>query len=323
MATWKYAAGSWVVGPNRDRFVDYTGNRSLPEKVKLLSEIEGVTGIELLNPYDDIDVPELKKALNDYGMNVTSLLPGELNDTAFKFGALSNTDEKERKKAIDAVRQTADLAHEVGSEMVNVWAGQDGHDYLFQIDFEKRWELFSDSIATVAGEYPNMKFAIEYKTKEPRTHCMMRDASRTLLLCEDIGLDNIGLNIDFGHAIIAKENPTVAAELAHHYGRLFHVHVNDSYGEWDDDLAVGTVYLWHTLEFLNYLSTIDYNAWVSLDIAPFREDSYYATEMSFRTVRRLTKFAEKLDQERLRKNKEQADALPNFDYLLKEMFGDA
>ena len=49
--------------------------------------------------------------------------------------------------------------------------------------------------------------------------------------------NNLGVTVDFGHALMAREN---AAE----------VHINDCYGDWDDDLIVGSVRVWEALDLL-------------------------------------------------------------------------
>ena len=50
-----------------------------------------------------------------------------------------------------------------------------------------------------------MQFAIEYKEKEPRTHMFFSSAARTLLAIEDMGVGNVGLVLDLGHSLFAKE----------------------------------------------------------------------------------------------------------------------
>lgn len=315
MANWKYASGSWVLGGNRDRFVDYSPNTPLTERVSLLSKIEGVCGIEIINPYDGIDVTELKKALKDNGMVVTSVLASKINDIKWKFGALINEDKALREEAIDEVMRSAELALELDCNMVNLWPGQDGYDYLFEINYDKAWENFRDSVERVAKRYPNVNFSIEYKPREPRVHCIIDSAAKTLLLCNDINLKNIGVTIDFGHSIIGGENPTEAAAISNSYNRLFHVHMNDNFGLWDDDLISGTVHLWHTLEFLMYLKSIDYSGWVSLDISPFREDSFNASKLSFDIIKKMERIVDSLDVEEFKSIRSKADAVESYSKL--------
>ena len=49
---WKYCANAGFFGLRRDRFTQYQPQRSLAEKLVLISGIEGVTGVELKYPAD-------------------------------------------------------------------------------------------------------------------------------------------------------------------------------------------------------------------------------------------------------------------------------
>ena len=104
--------------------------------------------------------------------------------------------------------------------------------------------------------------------------------------------------------------------------RLFHVHLNDNYRYWDDDLIVGSVHLWETLEFLYWLHRIGYQGWYSLDIFPYREDGLEATEASLANLKALMKIAESLDQEKLDalQRKNDAVAIVNMlrDFVLRK-----
>ena len=64
--------------------------------------------------------------------------------------------------------------------------------------------------------------------------------ARTLLGIEKIGLPNVGILLDFGHALFGGESPADSAQLAIDYGRLFGMDVNDNFRAWDDDLVAGT-----------------------------------------------------------------------------------
>ena len=106
-----------------------------------------------------------------------------------------------------------------------------------------------DGVARLASENPDLKFVIEYKPREPRVKMSYDSVSRTLLGIEKIGLPNIGILLDFGHAIYGGESAADSAQLAIDYGRLFGMDVNDNYRSWDDDLIVGSL---HPIEIFQY-----------------------------------------------------------------------
>jgi xylose isomerase len=65
----------------------------------------------------------------------------------------------------------------------------------------------------------------------------------------------------------AKEDlPTTVEKLDK---LLFHVHIDDNYGDWDDDLVPGTVH--DFTDFFKALKRIDYQGYVGLDIYPMQD----------------------------------------------------
>ncbi len=87
------------------------------------------------------------------------------------------------------------------------------------------------------------------------------------MACQELDLPNVGITMDFGHAVLAHENPAQAAALAARYGRLFNVHLNDTFGRFDDDFLPATKHVMETVELLWQLKQLDYNGWISLDMS--------------------------------------------------------
>ena len=65
-----------------------------------------------------------------------------------------------------------------------------------------------------------------------RTRLLWSTATATLVNIEDTGVDNLGVVIDFGHSLFAKENPAEALHLLHARGRLVDIELDDNYREW-------------------------------------------------------------------------------------------
>jgi iron complex outermembrane receptor protein len=95
-----------------------------------------------------------------------------------------------------------------------------------------------------------MNFAIEYKAKEPRARITLTNAARTLLAIQDMEVDNVGIVMDLGHSLMAKETPAEELQWIARRGKLRSVEVNDNWRDWDDDMTVGSVHLLETIEFL-------------------------------------------------------------------------
>jgi xylose isomerase len=227
----------------------------------------------------------------------------------FQMGSFTNPDPAVRRKAVDLGKRAIEVAHQLDARYVKFWPGQDGFDYPFQVDYRRLWDYSVEGVRAVAQTDPGMQFAIEYKEKEPRTHMFFSSAARTLLAIEDMGVENVGIVFDLGHSFFAKETPADVLQLVSRRGKLVSVELNDNWREWDDDMAVGSVHLIETLEFLSALHQITWQGPLLLDQFPFREDAIRAAQASIRTIRALDSLLDRLDLGALRATQERQDAL--------------
>lgn len=280
------------LGNTNDRFLS-TGYKEQPPKSEMIrraAAIEGVTGIELVGSWDITreNVDEMRTTLEKNGLACVSIIPDLFSQKRWGKGSLAAKDETIRKEAIEATAEAAEIARAIDCPMLNIWPGQDGYDYPLQADFraERRW--FTEGIREVATAFPEIRFALEYKPKEPRTHSYLARAADTLLLVEDTGCNNVGVCIDVGHALYAYENVAESIVLLQERGnRLFHMHFNDNYRYWDDDMIVGSVHLVEYIEMLYWLRETGYDGWYSMDQYPYREDGAGAIDASVQFLRSL------------------------------------
>ena len=100
-------------------------------------------------------------------------------------------------------------------------------------------------------------------------------------LCEKVGLDNVGVTLDTGHALQSLEVLSDSLSFLSTTGRLFHVHVNDNYRNWDWDMVRGTVNFWEFVEFCIYLKKTGYSEWITADVFPQRHDAVRIMEKTF------------------------------------------
>ena len=287
----KYAAILGNLGNTCDRFCgSYKDNPSSIEMLKRAGKIDGITGIELVGTWDirPDNVGEMKAALDDMGLECVSIIPDLFADKVWRFGSISAKDAAVRQKTMDYLRNMGNIAREMKCRIINLWPGQDGYDYLFQGNYlaERGWLV--ENIAVLAGEFPDLKFALEYKAKEPRTHSYLARMADTLLVCLQTGCANVGVTIDTGHAFLGGENAAEAAVLAKQAGnRLFHMHFNDNYKQWDDDMIVGSIHSIDYLELLYWLDECGYDGWLSMDQYPYREDAAGAISESINWLKKF------------------------------------
>lgn len=134
-------------------------------------------------------------------------------------------------------------------------------------------------------------------------------AAKTLLAIQAMEVDNVGIVMDLGHSFFAKETPAEALQLVHRFGKLTSVEVNDNWREWDDDMAVGSVHLVETLEFLLALRRIGWEKPILLDQFPFREDPVAAARASIDTMKKLDAMLDRLDLQALKAAQAEQDSL--------------
>ena len=122
---------------------------------------------------------------------------------------------------------------------------------------------------------------------------------RTLYLCERIGLPNVGVTMDVGHALIAKETPAEVLAIAAQANRLFYVHFNDNAREWDWDMLPGSVNLWDLVEMLFYMDRLGWDGWLSYDVVTRDGDPVETMDVGIAVVKMAQELLAKMGSERM------------------------
>lgn len=289
----KFSSGLPLFGNCIDRYVvdGYGDAVNIDQMFKKASQVEGLEGIELVRNWhiDEENINQVKEKLEKYDLEVSLMIPDLWAQAKWSKGSFTSYDEDIREEARKEVKSTIDMAEEVDCNKINLWFGQDGNDYSFQLDYEWAWEQLALGLTDCAEYNSDMDICIEYKLKEPRRHCMVDSAAKTLLLIEKVGKGNIGVLLDIGHGLAAQENVSESIAILNDARKLWHLHFNDNYRYWDDDMMVASVHTIETLEILYWLEKVGYEEWYSLDIFPFREDGVLAAEESIKWIKKLTK----------------------------------
>ena len=177
------------------------------------------------------------------------------------------------RPGLELLNEAAELAKELGCDYVKLWPGQDGWDYPFQVELPRHVEAGRRRAARAVRRppRPQVRHRVQAARAAEQDHLPERGA--TLLGIEQIGLDNVGILLDFGHSLYGLETPADAAQLCIDHGQLFAIDVNDNFRGWDDDMVVGSVHLVETFEFFYTLRKNNWEGVWQLDQFPFREDS--------------------------------------------------
>ncbi len=308
----EFGAGIWMFQQFVDRYATdaYGPPVGTIAAIERAAEVGDIKVLDINYPFagDGVTVEQVRETLRRTGLRAQAITP-HLYMREFQLGSFTNPDAAVRRKAVELCKQGIEVAQKLEAKYLKFWPGQDGFDYPFQVDYARIWDYQVSGVRAVAESAPQMQFAIEYKLKEPRVHMLFGNAARTLLAIEDMGVDNVGIVLDLGHSFFAKETPADVLHLVSRRGKLVSVEVNDNWREWDDDMAVGSVHLIETLEFLHALRQIDWQGPILLDQFPFREDPVEAARSSINTIRGLESLLERIDMSALAAAQDRQDAL--------------
>ena len=320
----EFGAGIWMFQQFVDRYATdaYGPPVGTLEAIERAAAVGDIRVLDINYPFagDAVTVDQVRAALERMGLRAQAITP-HIYMREFQLGSFTNPEPALRQKAVDLGKRAIEVARALDAAYVKFWPGQDGFDYPFQVDYRRLWDHSVAGIRAVAESDPDMQFAIEYKLKEPRVHMFFSTAARTLLAIEDMGVDNVGIVLDLGHSFFAKETPADVLQLVARRGKLVSVEVNDNWREWDDDMAVGSVHLVETLEFLHALRQINWEGPILLDQFPFREDPIAAARSSIRTIRALNSILDRMDLSALAAAQERQDALAAQRLVLDMLLG--
>ena len=252
----KFTFGLWTVGNvGRDPFGHPTRPALSPvEIVHLLAEV-GAYGVNLhdndLVPIDatpaerDHIVANFKAALADTGMVVPMATTNLFSDPAFKDGAFTSNDARVRAYALQKTMRSIDLGVELGAKVYVFWGGREGTESdstKNPLDAIKRMrEAMNFLCAYVRDQGYDLKFALEPKPNEPRSHIYMPTVGHMLAFIYTLDHPQmVGLNPEVAHEHMAGLNFTHAVAQALDAGKLFHIDLNDQlFGRYDQDFRFG------------------------------------------------------------------------------------
>jgi len=263
------------------------GGKDMDEMLAMARKVEGLDGLELVGNWhiNDTNISKVTKLFKDLGFAIPMIVPDLWTQAKWGRGSLAAADAGTRKAAVAEVKKCMDWAAAAGCAYVDVWPGQDGFEYAFQADYQDAWKWLREGVAECAAHSKKVKVLVEYKLREPRGHCFLNSAAKTVLLLQ--GIPNTGCLLDVGHSLAAGESMAEAAALLADHGILDYVHLNDNTRSWDDDMIFASVHAAEHLELIYWLLRTGYAGWLTLDIFPYREEKVPAATESFSWVRTM------------------------------------
>lgn len=254
----------------------------------MAARIEGISGVEMVFPYEVAPDPqEMKGMLAAAGLSIAAVNVNVKAEPQFRNGSLTAPDPQVRAQAVDFIRRAKDYAQAVGADKVTCCPLADGYEFNFQYDYGRAWQHLVQTLRDAGGYRREIPLFIEYKPSETRGRCFVDTAAKTLLLLSEVGIDEMGVTLDFGHSMYGNENPAEAVALLAQSRFRYYIHINDNNGRWDWDYMVGTHHLLDYVEFLYYLRKYGYTDFLTSDTSPTRWDIQRTFEMNARLTNKL------------------------------------
>tara|TARA_R110001583_G_scaffold52393_1_gene162765 strand:+ start:6741 stop:7709 length:969 start_codon:yes stop_codon:yes gene_type:complete len=286
----KHAVITPFLGQTKDRFSEYNEPKTLEEKFQTLRSIEGMTGAELVYPYEvNFDnLAEVKQLLAKYDITVAAVNVNVKAEPEFKSGGLTSPDVAIRNRAVQFIKDAKDFAEEVNADKVQCCPLSDGYEFSFQADYTETWNRLKETFAE-AGEYKqHIPIYIEFKPNEVRGRCFLDNAAKTICLIKSIGNPNIGVTLDYGHSLYGDNNPAEELALLESEGIKYYIHINDNDGKWDWDYFCGSRSLMQYIEFIYYLKKFNYQGWLTSDTSPTRWDIVKVFQANVRMTNKIS-----------------------------------
>jgi xylose isomerase len=307
----EFGAGLWHFASYVDRYATdgYAPPVTTLEQIDRAGQVGDLSYVDVPYPFTQgVTVDDVSAALKRNGLRAIGVTP-EIYMRKYAKGAFTNPDPQVRADLLAFLTEAAGVVRALEARYLKVWPGQDGWDYPFQVSHAEQWELAVSGMRELARANPDVKMVIEYKPREPRVKMFWDSAAKTVLGIKAMGVDNVGVLLDFGHALFGGESPAASAQLLIDHGLLWAMDVNDNLRGWDDDMVVGTV---HPVEVFEFFYTLKVNGWEGvwqLDQFPFREDTVEAARLSIRFLKAIHRALDEIDIDALRAAQRDQDAM--------------
>jgi L-rhamnose isomerase/sugar isomerase len=303
---------SWGYGDSGTRFAVFHQPgvpRNVFEKFEDAAQVHRLTGIApsvaIHIPWDKVDdFRELRRHAESLGLRVGAVNPNLFQDPDYKYGSITHSDPRVRRKAIDHLLECIDIGKQVGSKLFTPWFA-DGTDYPGQGNFRWRLRWIEETLTEVYRALPDdMTMAIEYKFFEPAFyHTDIPDWGTSYLLCSKLG-PRAKVLVDLGHHPPGTNVPYIVALLLWEK-RLGGFHFNSrKYA--DDDLTVGSIdpyelfLIFHELVEAELESPSDFQVAYMLDQSHITKPKIEAMIQSVVTVQEMYVRALVVEREALR-----------------------
>jgi L-rhamnose isomerase/sugar isomerase len=325
---------SWAfanTGTRFGKFLDPSAATTIGEKLADAAQVNRFTGccptvaVHVLWDFPNgiESAGAAAKQAGDLGMRIGSVSPNVFQDQCYKYGSLANPDASIRRKALDHIIDSIEIAKATGSRDVTPWF-IDGSNYPGTANMRRHKRWFEEGLRAAHGALePNQRMLIEYKPFEPAFyHTDIADWGMALALAKKAG-GQAKVLVDTGHHYQTANIEHIVAWLLDD-DMLGGFHLNDRRYA-DDDLTLGSIDPYQIFRIFNEIHGFEWETGRKADIAFMVDQSHNLkpkVEEMIQTVTTAQEFYAKavaVDREALARH-QQSCSLIDAEECLKSAF---
>ncbi len=316
----KHAVITAFISKTKDRFHEYNEPKTVDERFQIAADLEGFSGVEIIYPYEVQDVEETKKALKKHTLSVAAVNVNVKAEPDFRNGGLSSHDPAIRAKAVRFIKEAKDFAKAVGANKVTCCPLGDGYEFCFGCDYAQMWRYMVDTFSQAGDYLKEIPLFVEYKPSETRGRCFVDTAAKALCLLNDIGIQEMGVTLDYGHSKYGDENPAEMLSMLAQSRFPYYVHINDNNAKWDWDYMAGSHNYLSYVEFLYYLQELGYDDFLTSDTSPTRWDIKGTFEANSRLTNKVWAKLYRIDRDEFKRLILKGDFLNTWKFIETNIF---
>lgn len=283
---YRFSFGPWNIHEGADPFGPAVRpSRTLADKLGVYREL-GFEGVQF---HDDDAVPDLdahsgaemrsiaralKRVLDDHGLVPEFVAPRLWEHPLTIDGAYTANDPAARAYARERSRKAADIARELGTDLMVLWLAREGTYIREAKDAVVANQRLVAAIDDLLAYDPELRIAVEPKPNEPMDHAYIPTMGHAVALGQKTAdPSRVGVLMETAHAVLAGLDPADELAFALALAQLWSVHLNDQNGlKYDQDKAFGAVDLRRAF---NQVRVLDENRYwemgmVGLDVKAMR-----------------------------------------------------
>jgi len=316
---YRFSFGPWNIHEGADPFgPSVRSSRTFNDKLKVYKELDfdqvqfhdddAVANMDTLSPAQIRAAARVvRHQLEDCGLQAEFVAPRLWEHPMTIDGAYTSNDPKSRAYAIERSKRAADIAQELGTNLMVLWLAREGTYMREAKDIVRATQQLLEAINALLEHDPSLRIAIEPKPNEPMDLAFIPTMGHALALgFQTRDPRRVGVLMESAHSMLAGLDPSDEIGFAMASGKLWSVHLNDQNGlKFDQDRSFASVNL---RAAFNQVRVLDQNRFwevgvVGLDVKAIRtQPAHLATKHlrnSMQMFLRLAGLSRSLDRQKM------------------------